>query len=56
LIDSSASLYVENLVDLEGPPTQMEYVNSYKVRAGVMAGGGGKTVNFVGGEKKKSQV
>ncbi len=40
LIDSSAPLYVENLVDLEGPPTQMEYVNSYKVRTRVMWGGG----------------
>ncbi len=53
MIDSSAPLYVENLVDLEGPPTQMEYVNSYKVRAGVMSRGRGKTVNFEGRIKEE---
>ncbi len=39
MIDSSAPLLVENLVDLEGPPDQMEYVNSYKVLVPVLVGG-----------------
>jgi hypothetical protein len=31
LVDNSAPLLVENEVDLEGPPIQMEYINAYKV-------------------------
>lgn len=34
-VDNSALLLVENMVDLEGPPLQMEYVNAYKASAGI---------------------
>ncbi len=42
-------------MDLEGPPTQMEYVNSYKVRTGAMSGGRGEGDSKLC-RKKKSQV